>query len=139
MRRYETIKQAAEEAFRAGKTNQETLAFVKAAFPHRRTTIESIHTLRFKARQADKSIPTQNEARRARLAVPVAETDQTEALATSYAGLVNDRLATKDDVASLRKDMEAIGHRLNARIAYAQVVTVMVLSAVMALLTFFNP
>ena len=60
------------------------------------------------------------------------KTEQAEVLATSYAGLLTDRLATKDD-------LKALEDRLNARIAYAQVATVAVLSAVMALLTFFGP
>ena len=82
------------------------------------------------------------------------KTEQAEVLASSYAGLVNDQLATKDDLKALEQrldgrvdaleqrmtgGMETLEHRLNARMAYAQVATVAVLSAVMALLTFFGP
>jgi len=111
------------------------------------------------------------------------KTEQAEVLASSYAGLLTDRLATKDDILVVRKDidvlrndigvirkdmgaleqrlegkMEALEqrledkmdaleqrldskvdtleHRLNARIAYAQVGTVITLTAVIGLFTF---
>jgi len=83
------------------------------------------------------------------------KTEQAEVLASSYAGLLTDRLATKDDILVLRKDIEVVRndlevirkdmgaleqrlegkmdtleHRLNARIAYAQLATIVVLSGV---------
>jgi len=82
------------------------------------------------------------------------KTEQAEVLASSYAGLLTDRLATKDDILVVRKDidvlrkdmgaleqrlegkMDALEHRLNARIAYAQVGTVITLTAVIGLFTF---
>ena len=89
------------------------------------------------------------------------KTEQAEVLATSYAGLVNDRLATKNDIQLLKDDLTALKtelqkdmqvleqrfdgridgleQRMNSRMAYAQVATVTVLSAVMALLAFFGP
>lgn len=106
--------------------------------------------------------------------------EQAEVLANSYAHLVNDQLATKDDLKALeqRLDLKIDGkidaleqrldakiiateqrldgkidaleqrldgkidtleQRLNARIAYAQVATIVILSAVMTLLAFFGP
>ena len=58
------------------------------------------------------------------------KTEQAEVLASSYATLLTDRIATKDD-------LKALEDRLNARIAYAQVASVVALSAVMVMLTFF--
>ena len=173
MRIYETIREATEEPFRAGMTNEEVLAFVKKTFPHSSMTIDGIRTYRYNLRKIDASVPKQSEAKRMKAAAPVADdvgdaynegmsmlafdtyrfvkdltaagmkTEQAEVLASSYAGLVNDQLATKDDLKALEQRldgrMEALEHRLNARIAYAQVATVAVLSAVMALLTFFGP
>ena len=54
------------------------------------------------------------------------KTEQAEVLANSYAGLLTDRIATKDD-------LKALEDRLNARIAYAQVAAVVALSAVIVL------
>ena len=80
------------------------------------------------------------------------KTEQAEVLASSYASLLTDRIATKDDLKALEDRMdarfeahedrmdssfEALEDRLNARIAYAQLAAVLALSAVMVMLTFF--
>lgn len=93
------------------------------------------------------------------------KTEQAEVLASSYAHLVNDQLATKDDLKALKTELQkdiqvleqrldgkidaleqrldgkidTLEQRLNARIAYAQVATIVILSAVMTLLAFFGP
>ena len=54
-----------------------------------------------------------------------------EVLASSYASLLTDRIATKDD-------LKALEDRLNARIAYAQVAAVVALSAVIVLVAFLG-
>jgi hypothetical protein len=59
------------------------------------------------------------------------KTEQAEVLASSYAGLLTDRIATKDD-------LKALEDRLNARIAYAQVAAVLALSAVIVLVAFLG-
>ena len=59
------------------------------------------------------------------------KTAQAEVLANSYASLLTDRIATKDD-------LRALEDRLNARIAYAQVASVVALSAVIVLVAFFT-
>ena len=59
------------------------------------------------------------------------KTVQTEVLASSYASLLTDRIATKDD-------LKALEYRLNARIAYAQVASVVALSAVFVLVAFLG-
>ena len=59
------------------------------------------------------------------------KTAQAEVLASSYARLLTDRIATKDD-------LKALEDRLNARIAYAQVAAVVALSAVIVLVTFLG-
>ena len=59
------------------------------------------------------------------------KTEQAEVLASSYASLLTDRIATKDD-------LKALEDRLNARIAYAQVAAVVALSAVIVLVAFFT-
>ena len=56
---------------------------------------------------------------------------QAEVLANSYASLLTDRIATKDDLTVLED-------RLNARIAYAQVAAVLALSAVIVLVAFLG-
>ena len=56
------------------------------------------------------------------------KTAQAEVLAISYASLT-DRIATKGDV-------KALGDRLNARIAYAQLASVVALSEVIVLVAF---
>ena len=57
--------------------------------------------------------------------------EQAEVLASSYATLLTDRIATKDD-------LKALEDRLNARIAYAQVAAVVALSAVIGLVALLN-
>ena len=70
------------------------------------------------------------------------KTAQAEVLANSYATLLTDRIATKDDLRALeaRIDVrfEALENRLNARIAYAQVAAVAALSAVIVLVAFLG-
>lgn len=70
------------------------------------------------------------------------KTAQAEVLASSYATLLTDRIATKDDLKALeaRIDvrLEALEGRLNARIAYAQVASVVALSAVIVLVAFLT-
>ena len=86
-------------------------------------------------------------------------TEQAEVLARTYATLLTDRLATKDDIALLRRDLaaqdekftaefvnvraeiaaqderfdiklSALEDRLNARITYSQLATIIILTAV---------
>ena len=70
------------------------------------------------------------------------KTEQAEVLASSYATLLTDRIATKDDLKALEDGMdarfEALKDRLNARIAYAQVAAVVALSAVIVLVAFLG-
>ena len=68
------------------------------------------------------------------------KTAQAEVLASSYASLLTDRIATKDDLKALETRMEsaALEDRLNARIAYAQVAAVVALSAVIGLVALLD-
>ena len=70
------------------------------------------------------------------------KTAQAEVLASSYASLLTDRIATKDDLKALKTRMEsgleALEDRLNARIAYAQVAAVVALSAVIGLVALLD-
>ena len=70
------------------------------------------------------------------------KTAQAEALANSYASLLTERIATKDDLTTLEDRIdhrfEALEDRLNARIAYAQVAAVLALSAVIVLVAFLG-
>ena len=70
------------------------------------------------------------------------KTEQAEVLASSYATLLTDRIATKDDLKELEDRMdarfEALDDRLNARIAYAQLAAVLALSAVIVLVAFLG-
>ncbi|MEC8122161.1 MAG: hypothetical protein VX113_09610 [Pseudomonadota bacterium] len=70
------------------------------------------------------------------------KTVQTEVLASSYASLLTDRIATKDDLKALETRIDgrlaALEDRLNARIAYAQVAAVVALSAVIVLVAFLG-
>ena len=70
------------------------------------------------------------------------KTEQAEVLASSYASLLTDRIATKDDLKALKTKMEsrleALEDRLNARIAYAQVAAVVALSAVIGLVALLD-
>ena len=59
------------------------------------------------------------------------KTEQAEVLASSYATLLTDRIATKDD-------LKALEDRLNARIAYAQLAAMLALSAVIVLVAFLG-
>ena len=68
--------------------------------------------------------------------------DRAEVLASSYASLLTDRIATKDDLKALETRIDgrlaALEDRLNARIAYAQVASVVALSAVIVLVAFLG-
>ena len=70
------------------------------------------------------------------------KTAQAEVLPSSYASLLTDRIATKDDLKALETRIDgrlaALEDRLNARIAYAQVASVVALSAVIALVAFLG-
>jgi len=59
-----------------------------------------------------------------------------------YASLLTDRIATKDDLKALETRIDgrlaALEDRLNARIAYAQVASVVALSAVIVLVAFLG-
>ena len=59
------------------------------------------------------------------------KTAQAEVLASSYASLLTDRIATKDD-------LKALEDLLNARITYAQVASVVAVSAVIVLVAFLG-
>ncbi len=63
-------------------------------------------------------------------------------LASSYASLLTDRIATKDDLKALETRIDgrlaALEDRLNARIAYAQLAAVVALSAVIVLVAFLG-
>ena len=74
------------------------------------------------------------------------KTAQAEVLASSYASLLTDRIANKDDLKALEERLDAkfeyglaaLEDRLNARIAYAQVASVVALSAVIVLVAFLG-
>ena len=70
------------------------------------------------------------------------KTEQAEVLASSYATLLTDRIATKDDLKALETRIDgmlaALEDRLNARIAYAQLAAVLALSAVIVLVAFLG-
>ena len=70
------------------------------------------------------------------------KTAQAEILASSYAGLLTDRIATKDDLSALEARIDgkfaALEDRLNARIAYAQLAAVVALCAVIVLVAFLG-
>ena len=55
----------AEEAIRAGLTNEEALANVLAELPNQKTSIASINWYRNKLRADDKSVPTSRQLKRA--------------------------------------------------------------------------
>lgn len=55
------VGDAAVEAIRAGKTNDEALAIVKGEFPDAKTSLASINWYRNKERATDKSVPTMRE------------------------------------------------------------------------------
>ena len=70
------------------------------------------------------------------------KTEQAEVLASSYATLLTDRIASKDDLKALEDRLdarfEALKDQLNARIAYAQLAAVLALSAVIVLVAFLG-
>lgn len=58
-----TIGDAAEDAIRRGRTNQEALALVRSKFPHGATSIESVAWYRSRLRRAGEDVPTDREAK----------------------------------------------------------------------------
>ena len=58
-----TIGKLAEKSIRDGATNEEALTKVQAAFPHAKTSRESIAWYRSRMRRDDPAIPTDREAR----------------------------------------------------------------------------
>jgi hypothetical protein len=56
-----TVGDVAIEAIRAGKTNEETLAVVKAKFPEAKTKLASINWYRNKLRSEGEKVPTARE------------------------------------------------------------------------------
>lgn len=66
------------------------------------------------------------------------DTAMAEVLANHYATLLNDRIATKDDVALLRKDMESMEERLNTRIIGTQLATTVAICAILGSLIVFT-
>lgn len=59
------IGDAAMEAIKAGKTNEEALAAVKQEFPGGKTSLSSINWYRNKMRQSDPSIKSARELKKA--------------------------------------------------------------------------
>lgn len=61
-----TIGKVAQKAIEGGGTNDEALAKVQAAFPHARTSRESIAWYRARMRRENQTIPTDREVRERR-------------------------------------------------------------------------
>jgi len=59
----ESVGEAAERALRAGKTNEEALAFTLRSFPDASTSLASINWYRNKLRQEGARVPTAREVR----------------------------------------------------------------------------
>ena len=59
------------------------------------------------------------------------DTDMAEVLANHYAPLMDDRIATKDDIEFLRKDIESMEERLNTRIIGAQLASIVAICAML--------
>ena len=62
-----TIGKLAEKAIGDGATNDEALQKARAAFPHAKTTRESIAWYRARMRKEDRQVPTDREARERRV------------------------------------------------------------------------
>jgi len=60
-----TVGDVAIEAIRAGKTNEEALAIVKAKFPDAKTSMPSINWYRNKIRSEGEKVPTARELKKA--------------------------------------------------------------------------
>jgi len=60
-----TVGDVAIEAIRAGKTNEEALAAVKAKFPEAKTSMPSINWYRNKLRSEGEKVPTARELKKA--------------------------------------------------------------------------
>lgn len=65
----------AQEAIKAGKTNEEALATVKGEFPDAKTTLSSVNWYRNKMRAEDKSIPTSRDLKNAAKAAAEGDAD----------------------------------------------------------------
>lgn len=62
----DTIGRVAEKAIRDGATNDEALKSVLKAFPHAKTTRDSVAWYRARLRRDDRRVPTDREARERR-------------------------------------------------------------------------
>ena len=59
------------------------------------------------------------------------DTGMAEVLANHYASLMDDRIATKDDIEFLRKDIEFMEERLNTHIIGAQLASIVAICAML--------
>jgi len=59
------------------------------------------------------------------------DTGMAEVLANHYASLMDDRIATKDDIEFLCKDIESMEERLNTRIIGAQLESIVAICAML--------
>jgi uncharacterized membrane protein len=59
------------------------------------------------------------------------ETPVAEVLANTYASLLNDRIATKDDIATLEARIIASEERMMAKIASSQLTIILAISAIL--------
>ena len=59
------------------------------------------------------------------------DTGMAEVLANHCASLMDDRIATKDDIEFLRKDIESMEERLNTRIIGAQLASIVAICAML--------
>ena len=59
------------------------------------------------------------------------DTGMAKVLANHYASLMDDRIATKDDIEFLRKDIESMEERLNTRIIGAQLASIVAICAML--------
>ncbi|MGB1406757.1 MAG: hypothetical protein ACPHAL_07670 [Parvibaculales bacterium] len=59
------------------------------------------------------------------------DTGMAEVLTNHYASLMDDRIATKDDIEFLRKDIESMKERLNTRIIGAQLASIVAICAML--------
>ena len=59
------------------------------------------------------------------------DTGMAEVPANHYASLMDDRIATKDNIEFLRKDIESMEERLNTRIIGAQLASIVAICAML--------
>ncbi|MGB1464374.1 MAG: hypothetical protein ACPG8C_06280 [Parvibaculales bacterium] len=59
------------------------------------------------------------------------DTGMAEVLANHYTSLMDDRIATKDNIEFLRKDIESMEERLNTRIIGAQLASIVAICAML--------